>query len=53
MKDRVGTKQRAQTCAKKATASPSRKYIHSLRGTLRGKELMKALMAEKQREREL
>ena len=31
----------------------TREYIHSLRGKLRGKGLMKALMAEKRREREL
>ncbi|HSQ20023.1 MAG TPA: AbrB/MazE/SpoVT family DNA-binding domain-containing protein [Blastocatellia bacterium] len=31
----------------------TREYIHSLRGELRGKGLMKALIAEKTREREL
>jgi AbrB family looped-hinge helix DNA binding protein len=31
----------------------TREYIQSLRGGLRGKGLMKALMAEKKREREL
>jgi len=31
----------------------TREYIHSLRGAFRGKGLMKALMAEKKREREL
>jgi AbrB family looped-hinge helix DNA binding protein len=31
----------------------TREYVHSLRGKLRGKGLMKALMAEKKREREL
>lgn len=31
----------------------TRDYIHSLRGKLRGKGLMKALMAEKKREREI
>ena len=31
----------------------TREYIHSLRGRFRGKGLMKALMAEKKREREL
>ena len=31
----------------------TREYVHSLRGRLRGKGLMKALMAEKKREREL
>jgi AbrB family looped-hinge helix DNA binding protein len=31
----------------------TRDYIHSLRGKFRGKGLMKALMAEKKREREL
>jgi len=33
--------------------TPSREYIHSLRGRLHGKGLMKALMAEKKQEREL
>ncbi len=31
----------------------TREYIHSLRGRFRGKGLMKALMVEKKREREL
>ena len=31
----------------------TREYIHSLRGMYRGKGLLKALMAEKKREREL
>lgn len=31
----------------------TRDYIHSLRGKFRGKGLMKALMAEKKREKEL
>jgi hypothetical protein len=31
----------------------TRDYIHSLRGTFRGRGLMKALMAEKKREKEL
>ena len=31
----------------------TREYIHSLRGKFRGKGLMKALMVEKKREREL
>jgi AbrB family looped-hinge helix DNA binding protein len=31
----------------------TREYIHSLRGKLRGKGLMRALMAEKKREREI
>jgi AbrB family looped-hinge helix DNA binding protein len=31
----------------------TREYIHSLRGKYRGKGLMKALMAEKTREKEL
>jgi len=31
----------------------TREYVHSLRGKLRGKGLMKALMAKKKREREL
>jgi AbrB family looped-hinge helix DNA binding protein len=31
----------------------TREYVHSLRGRLRGKGLLKALMAEKKREREI
>jgi hypothetical protein len=31
----------------------TREYVHSLRGKFKGKGLLKALMAEKQREREL
>lgn len=31
----------------------TREYIHSLRGRFRGKGLLKALMAEKKREREI
>jgi len=31
----------------------TREYVHSSRGKLKGKGLMKALMAEKKREREL
>ena len=31
----------------------TREYVHSLRGRFRGKGLLKALMAEKKREREL
>lgn len=31
----------------------TREYVHSVRGKYRGKGLMKALMAEKEREREL
>jgi AbrB family looped-hinge helix DNA binding protein len=31
----------------------TREYVHSLRGKFKGKGLMKALLAEKQREREL
>ncbi len=31
----------------------TREYVHSLRGKYKGKGLMKALMAEKKREREL
>jgi AbrB family looped-hinge helix DNA binding protein len=31
----------------------TREYIHSLRGKFKGKGLMKALMAEKKRERDL
>ena len=31
----------------------TREYVHRLRGKFRGKGLMKALMAEKEREREL
>ena len=31
----------------------TREYVHSLRGRFRGKGLLKALMAEKKREREI
>jgi len=31
----------------------TREYVHSLRGKLKGKGLLKALMAEKKKEREL
>jgi AbrB family looped-hinge helix DNA binding protein len=31
----------------------TREYVHSLRGKFRGKGLLKALMAEKKREREI
>lgn len=31
----------------------TREYVHSLRGTYKGKGLVKALMTEKQREREI
>jgi hypothetical protein len=31
----------------------TREYVHSLRGKYRGKGLLKSLMAEKKREREL
>ncbi len=31
----------------------TREYVHSLRGKYKGKGLLKALMAEKQREREM
>ena len=40
--------------AKRIILTPiTREYIHSLRGKYKGKGLMKALMAEKKREREL
>jgi len=40
--------------AKKIILTPITKdYVHSLRGKYRGKGLLKALMAEKKREREL
>ncbi len=39
--------------AKKIILTPiTREYIHSLRGKYKGRGLMKALMAEKQREKE-
>ncbi len=39
---------------KKIILTPiTREYVHSLRGKYKGKGLMKALMAEKQREKEL
>ena len=40
--------------AKEITLKPiTREYVHSLRGKFRGKGLLKTLMAEKKREREL
>ncbi len=40
--------------SKKIILTPiTREYIHSLRGKYKGKGLLKALMAEKQREKEL
>ncbi len=40
--------------AKKIIFTPiTREYVHSLRGKYKGKGLLKALMAEKKREREL
>ncbi len=40
--------------AKKIILTPvTREYVHSLRGKYKGKGLMKALMADKKREREL
>jgi hypothetical protein len=38
---------------RKAVAEPLLKYIQSLRGKYRGQGLLKALMLEKKREREL
>ena len=39
--------------AKRIVLTPiTREYVHSLRGKYKGKGLLKALMAEKQRERE-
>jgi len=52
MKKRVGPKP-VQTSSRKKSAPPSREFIDSLRGRFRGKGLMKALMTEKKREREL
>ena len=55
MKKRTKAAQRNSTRkAKKVTKpKPSREYIESLRGKYRGAGLMKELMAEKKREREL
>ena len=55
MKKRTTPAQRGSTGkAKKVTKpKPSREYIQSLRGKYRGQGLMKELLAEKKREREL
>jgi len=45
---RRSTKTTALTTSRKPI---TREYIHSLRGKLRGKGVLKALMAEKKRER--
>ncbi len=49
-----GTRIKIEEHGKEIILKPiTREYVHSLRGKLRGKGLMKALMAEKKREREL
>ena len=55
MKQRTTPAKRSSTRRAKGMTKPkpSREFIQSLRGTLRGKGLMKALIPEKQREREL
>jgi hypothetical protein len=55
MKKRTRPDQRSSTLkAKKATKpNPSREFIESLRGKYRGQGLMKKLMAEKKRARDL
>ena len=55
MKKRAAVRKELARINEKRTGgvTPSREYIHSLRGRLHGKGLMKALMAEKKQEREL
>jgi AbrB family looped-hinge helix DNA binding protein len=49
-----GTRIKIEEKGKEIILKPiTREYVHSLRGRFRGKGLMKALMAEKKREREL
>jgi hypothetical protein len=49
-----GTRIKIEENGKEIILKPiTREYVHSLRGKFRGKGLMKALMAEKKREREL
>lgn len=53
---RAGTRIQIETDekARRIILKPiTREYIHSLRGTLRGRGLLKALMSEKKRERKL
>jgi hypothetical protein len=55
MKKRIRAVQCSSIPKPKTTpqAKPSRQYIQSLRGKYRGYDLLKELMAEKKREREL
>ena len=54
MKKRTLTDQdKLNSKAKNRELRPSREYIHSLRGKFRGVGLMKELLAERKREREL
>jgi len=49
-----GTRIKIEENGKEIILKPiTREYVHSLRGRFKGKGLMKALMAEKKREREL
>lgn len=49
-----GTRIKIEENGKEIILKPiTREYVHSLRGKFRGKGLLKALMAEKKREREL
>ena len=50
-KQKTQTEQRTVVHAERRRHKPSREYVHSLRGKLKGKGLLKALMAEKRRER--
>jgi hypothetical protein len=47
------SRSKTRTSITAAKPKVSREFIHSLRGKYRGEGLMKALMAEKKREREL
>ena len=49
-KERIQTEQRTVVHAEGRRHKPSRKYVHSLRGKLKGKGLLKALMTEKEKE---
>jgi hypothetical protein len=49
-KQRIQTEQRTVVHAEGRRHKPSREYVHSLRGKLKGKGLLKALMTEKEKE---
>jgi hypothetical protein len=50
-KRKTQTEQRTVVHAEMGRHKPSREYVHSLRGKLKDKGLLEALMAEKQKEK--